>query len=204
MPDARLQPRFDTSKPVQGCVGPAQETATIFVGGSRSIERIPDGVEPRLARIVQHGHLVIVGDALGVDQAVQAHLTAARYAKVTVFCSGGRPRNNIGNWPVSKIDASGASNGFRFHAAKDRAMAERAGFGLMLWDGRSPGTVLNVVRLIQAGRSTVLCNVPEPAVTTLRSADDLQALLARIGSKLRRELLARATADERRGMPALI
>ncbi len=145
----RFEPRFDTPTPVQAREHPAPEAATIFVGGSRSIEHIPDVVVPRLARMVQHGHEVIVGDAPGIDQAIQTHLAAARYAKVAVFCSGSRPRNNVGAWQVSRINATGAPNGFQFHAAKDRAMADRAGFGLMIWDGRSPGTVLNVVRLVR-------------------------------------------------------
>ena len=173
---------------------------TIFIGGSRRTGRIPEPVRVRLDRIVNGGHSIVVGDAPGADSAVQAYLERADYDQVTVFCSGDRPRNNLGSWPVRRIDASGASTGFQFHAAKDRAMARAAAFGLMVWDGRSPGTVLNVLRLVQAGRIAVLFNVPEGVTTTIKSAADWQAFLAGCGASFVRELAARATPDERRAL----
>lgn len=197
LPQSRFQPASDHPIPATG-----DRTTTIFVGGSRSIAHVPDAVRARLTRIAQAGHAVVVGDASGADEAVQAHLGAACYDRVTVFCSGNRPRNNIGAWPVRRIAASGASTGFQFHAAKDRAMAREAVFGLMVWDGRSPGSVLNVLRLAQAGRIAVLVNLAEGVATNVRSAADWQTVLARCGTRLRHDLRVRATPEERRWLHA--
>jgi hypothetical protein len=39
------------------------------------------------------------------------------------------------------------SRGFDYYSVKDRAMADTAEYGLMLWDGQSKGTVNNLVNL---------------------------------------------------------
>ena len=120
---------------------------TIFIGGSRHVSRLPSEVKKRLDNVVVSGHRVIVGDANGADKAVQKHFHDIHYDKVTVFCSGASPRNNLGTWLTHHVDAPKNAKGFQFYAAKDREMAREADFGLMIWDGKSPGTVLNVLRL---------------------------------------------------------
>ena len=52
-------------------------------------------------------------------------------------------RNNVGDWPTREIDAPRGARGFDYYSLKDRAMAEAAEYGLMLWDGKSKGTVNN-------------------------------------------------------------
>ena len=56
-------------------------------------------------------------------------------------------RNNVGNWPTREVAAPRGARGFDYYSLKDRAMAEAAEYGLMLWDGKSKGTVNNVVNL---------------------------------------------------------
>lgn len=127
---------------------------TVFIGGSRHISRLPAQAKERLNNIIENGHYVVVGDANGADKAVQKHFSDAAYEKVTVFCSGDKPRNNLGEWRTQNITPPKHVKGFQFYAAKDREMAREADFGFMIWDGKSPGTVLNVLRLIKAGKKS--------------------------------------------------
>ena len=170
-----------------------QPMTTVFVGGSRSIARLPAAAGERLDNSVASGAHVVVGDAAGADKAVQRHLLDAGYRSVEIFASEGRPRHNLGDWPVRAVSAAGVRGGDAFFAAKDRAMAEVAEFGLMIWDGRSPGTVLNILRLVGHGRKAVLIESPGGRSTTLaarrtgwRSSTDATRVCARICASGRR------------------
>lgn len=169
---------------------------TIFIGGSRHVSRLPSEVKKRLDNVVASGHRVIVGDANGADKAVQKHFHDIHYDKVTVFCSGASPRNNIGTWLTRHVDAPKHAKGFQFYAAKDREMAREADFGLMIWDGKSPGTVLNVLRLAVAGKIAVLFNVPTKDVINIKSVDAWRNFIAHCSDELRRDVKERATPDE--------
>lgn len=171
-------------------------TSTVFIGGSRHVSRLSNEIKDRLDNIVKSSHHVIVGDANGADKAVQKHLSAAGYAKVTVFCSGDQPRNNVGQWRTQNVAAPKSAKGFQFYAAKDREMAREADFGLMIWDGKSPGTVLNIMRLVGAGKIAVLIVVPEKRTLNIKSRTQLNEFLARCQPKLLADLRARASADE--------
>jgi len=169
---------------------------TIFIGGSRHVSRLPSEVKKRLDNVVASGHSVIVGDANGADKAVQKHFHDIHYDKVTVFCSGASPRNNLGTWLTHHVDAPKHAKGFQFYAAKDREMAREADFGLMIWDGKSPGTVLNVLRLAIAGKIAVLFNVPDKDVVNIKSVDAWRNFIAHCSEDLRRDVKERATLDE--------
>ena len=75
-------------------------------------------------------------------------------------------------------------------------MAREADFGLMIWDGKSAGTVLNVLRLIAAGKKAVLLNAPEKTAIYFKTPDDWKAFLAQCSVELREHLRERATPDE--------
>ncbi|MBY3517267.1 putative addiction module antidote protein [Rhizobium laguerreae] len=169
---------------------------TVFIGGSRHISRLPAQAKERLNNIIENGHEVVVGDANGADKAVQKHFLDAAYEKVTVFCCGDKPRNNLGEWRTQNITPPKHVKGFQFYAAKDREMAREADFGFMIWDGKSPGTVLNVLRLIRAGKKAVLLNVPEESPVTFKTREQWSEFLARCSADLRENLRDRATPDE--------
>jgi probable addiction module antidote protein len=169
---------------------------TIFIGGSRHVSRLPPEVKRRLDNVVASGHRVIVGDANGADKAVQKHFLDKHYDKVTVYCSGSAPRNNLGPWLIHQVDAPKTAKGFQFYAAKDREMAREANFGLMIWDGKSPGTVLNLLRLAIAGKIAVLFNVPDKDVVNIKSVDAWRNFIAHCSDELRRDVKERATPDE--------
>lgn len=54
------------------------------------------------------------------------------------------------------IDASPSAKGFEFYAQKDKAMAKDADFGLMVWDGKSKGTLNNMINLLLQEKSVLL------------------------------------------------
>ena len=87
-------------------------------------------------------------------------------------------RNNVGNWPTRQIDAPRGARGFDYYSLKDRAMAEAAEYGLMLWDGKSKGTVNNVVNLSRDHKPVVVYVAPTKQFRTVMTFYDLRDLLA--------------------------
>lgn len=154
--------------------------AKVFIAGSRRLSRLNNDVRRRIDNIVDKGFTVIVGDANGVDKAVQQYLSSRKYSNVTVFSMEGGCRNNIGDWPTRTIAAADPSRrDFAYYSTKDRAMAEEADYGLMLWDGRSRGTLTNIVRLVRKGKPVVLYVAPDRSFYTLRRSHQLAEMLAR-------------------------
>jgi probable addiction module antidote protein len=170
--------------------------STVFIGGSRHVSRLPTPAKDRLDNIVKSGFHIVVGDANGADKSVQKHLSSVAYPNVEVFCSGDACRNNLGDWPTRNVRPAKNVKGYQFYAAKDREMANMADFGLMIWDGKSPGTVLNVLRLIKAGKKAVLFNSSEAKTTTFKGVSDWEAFLARCDESLKNDLRQRATPEE--------
>ena len=170
--------------------------STVFVGGSRHISCLPPPVIERLGNMIHSNCRIIVGDANGVDKAVQTFFHQARYQNVTVFCSGPNPRNNVGNWQTHPVSAPKTAKGFQFYAAKDREMALAADVGYMIWDGKSPGTILNALRLSRSGKIVLVFNASGQKTIKLKSAADWQDFLSACGEDLLRDLKTRATPEE--------
>ena len=117
---------------------------TVLISGSLSIKYkdLPRVVFESLDRIMAQGLEVIIGDARGVDSAIQWYLKSKNYTKVTVYYSieGNRikPRNN---WGFETVGIVGS------YSDRDKAMCERADYGLAVWDGHSKGTAGNIARV---------------------------------------------------------
>ena len=170
--------------------------AKVFIGGSRDIPALPALAVRRLANVVDRGHSVLVGDADGIDRAVQVHLRDIGHRDVTVFHAEGRCRNNLGDWPGVAISPPASARGYAFHAAKDREMAAAADHGLMIWDGRSNGTALNVLRLVRAGKSSVMIDAAAGRVMNFLSADDWECFVDGATPAFVAALRSRATREE--------
>lgn len=169
---------------------------TVFVGGSRHVSRLPAEFKNRLNSVIKHGHKVVVGDANGADKAVQRHLLEAAYDNVIVFCSGERCRNNLGSWKACHISPPKSAKGFHFYAEKDRAMAREADFGLMIWDGKSPGTILNVLRLVRSHKIAVLFNATDKSSFNIKSLEHWNDFLSTCSATLLADLRDRASPSE--------
>ena len=156
---------------------------TLFIGGSRAVSRLNEELRARLDDFIQRGCTIFVGDANGADKAVQQHFSERGYSQVVVYCMD-RCRNNVGGWPVKQISRPGGTRDFAYYAVKDKAMAEDAKCGMMLWDGESKGTLNNIQNLIAAGKKTLVYFSPEKAFHKLESIGDLTALMARCDQAL--------------------
>lgn len=169
----------------------------VFVGGSRHISRLPEQARARLKNVMERRHSVLVGDANGVDKAVQRYLADAHYDRVTVYCSGDKCRNNIGSWETRKVSTQEGRRDFNFYAAKDREMAREAEFGLMIWDGKSLGTILNLLRLVDGSKKAVLIDVSDKQQVTLSSREDWEALVSKCQADVRDKLRKRIAQVEK-------
>lgn len=175
--------------------------AMIFLGGSRDIFELPAPAIERIGAIVAAEHGVLIGDAPGADAEMQGLLAGYSYEHVGVFHAGAEPRNNLGDWAAYHIPPPDGAEGFAVYAGKDREMARRADFGLMVWDGASPGTCLNALRLVAAGNPCVVYDTMRGMVTTVRNTADWRAMFHNAGPDVRRQVEARMTADERLALP---
>lgn len=73
-------------------------------------------------------------------------------------------------------------------------MAEDCDFGLMIWDCKSPGTLSNVIELLQHGKKSVVYLRPLENFLTVTSLEDLEDLLNHMAP------LARGEADKKIGL----
>lgn len=180
----------------------------VFVGGSRHAARLDAQVLSRLDNIMDKGFPVVIGDASGADKAVQIHFHRSRYRNVEVFCSNGVCRNNVGDWPTRNIPVTGQARGVQFFSAKDRAMAEEATIGFMVWDGKSVGTMLNVLRLVDLHKQSVVYVIPEKVFLTIKDTADWDIFLNGRDLALRQKIGQRAMHEaepkSRRAQPALL
>ena len=169
----------------------------IFLGGSRDIFELPVHAIERIGAIVAAEHGVLIGDAPGADAEMQGLLAGYNYEHVGVFHGGPEPRNNLGDWAAYCVPPVDGAKGFAIHAAKDREMVRGADFGLMVWDGASPGTCLNILRLAVIGSPCVVYDTMRGTVGTVHTIADWRAMMHHAGPDVRGEVETRMTAKER-------
>ena len=152
-------------------------TSTVFISGSRHIRCLSAEVKNRLRTIVDKQFNVLVGDANGVDKAVQKYLAEIDYQLVRVFCSGSVCRNNLGNWSIEWIAVDPKLTGRAFYTQKDKAMAAQADYGFVLWDGKSQGSWNNLQELIKHDCRSLLWYAPDKHFYNIVSVQDLQRFI---------------------------
>ena len=74
-------------------------------------------------------------------------------------------------------------------------MAAEATVGLMLWDGESRGTLLNVVRLAAQGKPVVVYNQRGREFTDVRSRQEFDKLTSTLDGTAARRFNEQATAE---------
>jgi hypothetical protein len=120
----------------------------VFISGSISINELPQPAMRMIDRIIAKHLTVLIGDARGADLRVQEYFLERQYHDIIVYFIGERVRNNVGNWTVKEIyDDSGVKKGRALYTLKDIAMTKDSDCGLMIWDGTSPGTLNNIMRM---------------------------------------------------------
>jgi len=150
----------------------------IFIAGARALSRFDAAVCHKLQSIYEKGYDVLVGDATGVDSAVQHFYAEKNYKNVTVFASNGIARNNIGHWDIENVAVEGKLRGFEFYKQKDIAMANAADFGFMIWNGESRGTLNNIINLIEQKKTCCVYLSTKRKFYTIDSNEKLMQLLA--------------------------
>lgn len=161
---------------------------TVFLSGSRKINRLNDVIRGRIQNIVDQGFDVVVGDANGADKAMQSFLSERVYSNVFVYCAGQTCRNNIGSWGIEKVMVDPKLKGRAFYTQKDKVMAEVADFGFILWDGKSAGSINNVFELIKNGKKAVIYFSPRKEFISVKTVEDVQSLLGYCDPSDAREL----------------
>lgn len=170
---------------------------TVFLSGSRRLGRLNDKIRERLENVLAKHLHVVVGDANGADKAFQSYLAQKVYPHVTVYCSKGRCRNNLGNWDVESVAVPAGATGRDFYTLKDVAMADTADCGLVLWDGESIGTINNILELLQRGKIAVVYFSPEQQFATLKSGGDLLRLLQHLNPENLAQIRMKAGLDQK-------
>lgn len=169
----------------------------VFFGGSRKLSRLNSAVLARLRNLIDNGHTVLIGDANGVDRAVQTFFSDEGYRSVIVYCMDGECRNNVGSWPIHAVESHGRRKDFAYFAMKDAEMSVEADYGFMVWDGESKGTLNNVLNLLQQRKSVLLYGSTSREFVQIRSARELKTLLAESPPEVIEYLNRRLKLDER-------
>jgi hypothetical protein len=172
-------------------------TYTVFLSGSRKISRLNDEIRLRLKTITSKEFKVVVGDANGADKALQSYLADIHYEHVTVFCAGDVCRNNVGAWVQKNIEVDHKLKGRDFYAEKDKAMAAAADYGFVLWDGRSAGSINNVLEMMKNGKPVVIYFSPDKSFHALKEASDVKKLMQRCDARDYREMNDKVHVDRR-------
>jgi hypothetical protein len=155
----------------------------VFIGGSRAAAALPKEAGNRLRTIVNQEVTVLVGDAAGIDTAVQQFFAYGDYRNVKVYAGNGEARNNIGGLPVHAVKVPDGVKGFLFYAQKDIAMAKDADSGFMIWNGKSRGTLHNIVNLTSTGKKTLIYLLPDDKLYCIDSLESAKKIADARGEK---------------------
>ncbi len=150
----------------------------VFISGSMSIKHIDRNVIERLYSIIASQYEIILGDADGVDSSIQSLLKERHTEKVTVYCAGNAPRNNLGSWAVEKVQTIEKPGSRAFFTAKDLKMAESCDYGFMVWDTKSTGTLSNAIELLKRNKYSLVYINKVKEFLKIKKAEDLEKLLS--------------------------
>jgi hypothetical protein len=75
--------------------------------------------------------------------------------------------------------------GFSFYAEKDKAMANHADYGFMIWNGESKGTLNNIINLAKQSKPVAVYFTPLQKFCYVKTMEDAQKLISHSGDKTR-------------------
>lgn len=159
----------------------------IFIGGSRGIKTLDENVYNCLVAFYKSsiykiyetgkGDEVLIGDAEGVDILVQEFYHKLKRSSVTVFACEGKARHNAGGWKVENIAVESTVKDFSYYSQKDKAMAKAADCGFMIWNGKSKGTLCNIINLIQLNKPVTVYFTPTKELFSIKNIKELTDLI---------------------------
>lgn len=155
----------------------------IFLGGTRKIPRLNSSIRTKINNIIANRDTVLVGDANGADKAFQKFLNDLEYEHVVVYHMDDECRNNLGAWKKRSIKSGGRKKDFKYFILKDEEMSREADSGLMLWDGKSKGTLNNILNLIKQQKSVLTYFSLSKNFVWVKSPADVEALVCQCDSE---------------------
>ena len=135
----------------------------VFISGTSKLQdktstyyrsKLPDAVRKEIDGYIRDKKKIIVGDAPGLDTAVQNYLAEKGYKKVVVYGTD-HTRTNAGKWKEKVVDGSGYEEGSKeWHALKDKAMQDDSmeGLAVILEKGGASATRKNVEALVSQNK----------------------------------------------------
>lgn len=169
----------------------------IFIAGPRAVSKLNSEVIMRLENIINNDFFVLVGDANGIDKAIQKYYDERKYQNVIVYAAGEQVRNNIGNWNTTKVKATNGIKGFDFYALKDKQMAIDADYGLMIWNGKSKGTFNNIINLVKLNKIVLLYLIPNKKFYKIQNMNDIENLVRTVNSVDINKFFIEKTRDDK-------
>ena len=173
----------------------------VFVGGSRRIIRVHPEVALRLDQMLASKASILVGDANGADKSVQHFLKTKEYRDVEVFCSGDECRNNVGDWQLRHVAVDSRKRDYDFYAAKDQLMAREADSGLMIWDGKSAGTLMNALRLVRQGKRVSIFEAQHNRFQELQKESEWKHFFSACSDEVKRRIEKLRASDPKTAGP---
>ena len=135
---------------------------SVFISGSIAIKSIPYKVEQSIKKIIDQNIRILVGDAKGVDTAIQNFCKRLDYLNVVVYSIYPVPRYKIPEFNTKHITVSPRLKTVREkQTVKDIAMTKDCDYSLVIWDGKSKGSYQNMIRAINSDKEVKVFLQPE-------------------------------------------
>ncbi|GMQ56422.1 hypothetical protein AN1V17_08150 [Vallitalea sediminicola] len=157
----------------------------IFVAGPRAVTELSGTIISRIDNIIKQDFEILVGDANGIDSAIQKECFNRGYKLVKIYATNGSVRNNIGKWNVECVDVPKKLKGFEYYAAKDYQMAIDADYGFMIWNGRSKGTLNNMINLLKFDKMVMLYFIPDGKLYKISNINGLNFLVDQLDNDVK-------------------
>lgn len=135
----------------------------VFISGTSKLndksstyyrKKLPKPIQNEIDGYIRDKKKIIVGDAPGLDTAVQNYLADKGYRKVVVYGTD-KTRQNSGKWREKIVKGDGYEpNSSEWHALKDKAMQDDAyeGLAVILEKGGASATRKNVEALVKQNK----------------------------------------------------
>jgi hypothetical protein len=150
-----------------------------IIAGPRRITTITPCVFDYLDELCHKHSDILIGDANGIDKAIQKYLSSITYSNVTVYATEGLARNNIGNWMIRNVEVNKKTKDFQYYAAKDLQMVKDADCGFLIWNGDSKGTLNSAFNLVCQKKPVSIYFTLEKRVVEICSFSDLQDIVSK-------------------------
>lgn len=132
----------------------------VFISGSISIKKLPQEVIDSIEKIIENNIHILVGDADGIDSLIQNFCLSKNYTNLTVYSISAIPRYKASNefnfkhiFPDPKIKKERARQ-----QEKDKAMTLESEFSFVVWDTKSKGSYINIIRALENNKKIKIYN----------------------------------------------